>query len=116
RQRTAEDAGRMPREAPEYPRAAGPEIARAPGEARRRADAGRAEAHAAVERARSEVHTLAARRDAITTQLSRLSGVIEALDVHDATLDGEADSRAEPSPEPPAPQSAPAPTQDEESA
>ena len=35
----------------------------------------------AVERARDEVNTLAARRDDITRQLGRLSGVIEALAV-----------------------------------
>ena len=50
-------------------------------EARQRADTVRAEAQAAVERARAEVHTLAARRDAITEQLRALSGVIDALAV-----------------------------------
>jgi hypothetical protein len=52
-------------------------------EARQRADTVRAEAQAAVERARAEVHTLAARRDAITAQLGNLSGVIDALAVSD---------------------------------
>ena len=70
-------------------------------EARERADTVRAEAQAAVERARAEVHTLAARRDAITAQLGELSGVIEALAVHDeASTNGHrppARSAAEPS-------------------
>ena len=73
----------MHREAHGYHRAARAEIVRASEEARERADAVRAEAQAAVERARAEVHTLAARRDAITAQLGELSGVIEALAVHD---------------------------------
>jgi len=50
-------------------------------DARQRADIVRAEAQAAVERARAEVHVLAARRDAITAQLGNLSGVIDALAV-----------------------------------
>ena len=41
------------------------------------------EAQAAVERARAEVHLLAARRDDITAQLGNLSGVIEALSVNE---------------------------------
>ena len=73
----------MHREAHEYHRAARAEIVKASDDARERADAVRAEAHAAVERARAEVHTLAARRDAITAQLGRLHGVIEALAVDD---------------------------------
>ena len=51
------------------------------GQAEQRADIVRAEAQAAVERARAEVHTLATRRDAITAQLGNLSGVIDALAV-----------------------------------
>ena len=76
----------MHREAHEYHAAARAEIMKASEEARLRADAVRAEAQAAVERARAEVHTLAARRDAITAQLGNLSGVIDALAVSDEPL------------------------------
>ena len=108
RQSTAADIEQMHREAHEYHRAARAEIVKASEEARQRADAVRAEAHAAVERARAEVHTLAARRDAITSQLGRLSGVIEALAVHDsATGTAGADSDH--------PHDDTAPTPDEES-
>lgn len=50
-------------------------------EARDEADQLRAQAREAVEAARAEVHTLAARRDDINTQLGHLSNVIEALAV-----------------------------------
>ena len=50
-------------------------------EARSGADRLRDEARSAVEGARAEVAALAARRDDITTQLTHLSGVIEALAV-----------------------------------
>ena len=48
-------------------------------QARADADAVRGDARAMMERARTEVSTLARRRDDINAQLGHLSGVIEAL-------------------------------------
>ena len=83
RERAAEDIERLHREAHESHRAARAEIVRETEEARRVSTTLRAEAQAAVERARAEVHLLAARRDDITAQLGNLSGVIEALSVNE---------------------------------
>jgi len=83
RQSAADDVEQFQRQAHEQHRAARAEILRITEQAQRRSEEIRAEAQDSVTRARAEVAVLAARRDAITTQLGDLSGVIDALAVGD---------------------------------
>jgi len=55
-------------------------------EARAEADELRAQAHRILDDARTEVAALTTRRDEIAAELSRLSGVIDALSVSHADM------------------------------
>ncbi len=81
REGTAAEVEKLHREAHADRRAAREELVRTLAQAREEADRLRAQAREAVDAARAEVHTLAARRDDINTQLGHLSNVIEALAV-----------------------------------
>ena len=81
RERAASEVARLQVEAHDHRRAVRDEATTTLAAARADADTNRAEARGLLTQARAEVKVLAQRRDDITAQLSRLSGVIEALAV-----------------------------------
>ena len=100
RERVAEQVGASQRELHQLRRTTRAEATELMASARAEADELRAAARQVLADARSEVASLARRRDAITAELGQLSGVIEALAVAEGRPDEPATGRPDRSTEP----------------